>query len=102
MVVARASSTSTATAPQEVVLGGDIYAGNPLGVPAGGLLWVLNGRNGARFTGYPTSLPGQTIWSSPAITDLDGDGWPDVVVGHGQQRSLRRRLAPSARCGASG
>jgi hypothetical protein len=68
----------------EVVLGGDIYAGNPLGVPAGGLLWTLDGRNGARFKGRaPRSLPGQTIWSSPAVTDLDGDGSPDVVVGTG-------------------
>ena len=68
----------------EVVVGGDIYAGNPLGVPQGGLLWTLDGRNGARFKGRaPRSLPGQTIWSSPAITDLDGDGSPDAVVGTG-------------------
>ena len=67
----------------EIVLGGDIYAGNPLGLPQGGLLWVLNGRNGARFPGYPRSLPGQTIWSSPAIADIDGDTRPDVVVGTG-------------------
>ncbi len=67
----------------EIVLGGDIYAGNPLGLPAGGLLWVLNGRNGTRFSGYPRSLPGQTIWSSPAIADIDGDTRMDVVVGTG-------------------
>lgn len=67
----------------EIVLGGDIYAGNPLGLPQGGLLWVLNGRNGTRFPGYPRSLPGQTIWSSPAIADLDGDTRMDVVVGTG-------------------
>lgn len=67
----------------EVVLGGDIYAGNPLGTPAGGLLWALNGSNGSRFSGYPISLPGQTTWSSPAITDLDGDGRVEAVVGTG-------------------
>ncbi len=67
----------------EVVLGGDIYAGNPLGLPRGGLLWVLNGRNGTRFPGYPRSLPGQTTWSSPAIADLDGDTRLDVIVGSG-------------------
>lgn len=67
----------------EVVLGGDIYAGNPLGVPAGGLLWALRGTNGTRFPGYPRSIPGQTVWSSPAIADLDGDTRMDVIFGTG-------------------
>jgi hypothetical protein len=66
----------------EIILGGDIYAGNPLGVPAGGLVWVLN-RNGTVYSGYPRSIPGQTVWSSPAVGDLNGDGWPEVVVGTG-------------------
>ena len=83
----------------EIVLGGDIYAGNPLGVARGGLLWVLNGRNGTNFPGYPRSLPGQTIWSSPAIADLDGDNRPDVIVGtgnngpYGDSQSVRRLYA---------
>lgn len=68
---------------QEVVLGGDIYSGNPLGVPKGGLLWVLRGSNGTRFPGYPKSLPYQTIWSSPVVTDINGDGRLDAVVGTG-------------------
>src|SRR5690606_374527 len=66
----------------EIVLGGDIYAGNNLGVPGGGLVWVLN-RDGSTYPGYPKPLPGQTVWSSPAIGDLTGDGWADVVVGTG-------------------
>jgi len=66
----------------EVILGGDIYAGNPLGVPAGGLVWVLE-RSGGVYGGYPYSIPGQTVWSSPAVGDLNGDGWPEVVVGTG-------------------
>ncbi len=67
----------------EVVLGGDISAGNPLGAPQGGLLWVLNGSNGSRYRGYPRFLPGQTIWSSPAIADINGDGHVEAVVGTG-------------------
>lgn len=81
----------------EIVLGGDIYAGNPFGVPPGGLLWVLRGSNGSRYPGYPLSLPGQTIWSSPAVADSDGDTRMDVVVGTGSNgpfgdRSAARRL----------
>ncbi len=68
---------------KEVVLGGDIYAGNPLGAPEGGLFWALNGANGSRVSGYPKSLPGEVIWSSPAIADISGDGFPDAVVGTG-------------------
>lgn len=67
----------------EVVLGGDIWAGNPFGAPAGGLLWALNGANGSRLNGYPISIPGQTVWSSPAVTDLDGDGRLEAVFGTG-------------------
>lgn len=66
----------------EIVLGGDIYAGNNLGRPGGGLVWILN-RNGSTYPGYPLSIPGQTVWSSPAVGDLNGDGWPDVTVGTG-------------------
>lgn len=68
---------------QEIILGGDIYAGNPLGLPAGGLLWVLNGRNGTRFSGYPRSIPGQVVWSSPAVVDLNGDNRLEAVFGTG-------------------
>lgn len=67
----------------EVVLGGDIYANNPLGVPQGGLVWALNGSNGTRYSGYPKSIPGEVVWSSPAIADISGDGFPDAVVGTG-------------------
>lgn len=66
----------------EIVLGGDIYQGNNLGRPAGGLVWILN-RDGSTYGGYPKSIPGQAVWSSPAIGDVNGDGWADVVVGTG-------------------
>lgn len=66
----------------EIVLGGDISAGDPMGFPAGGLLWVLR-RDGSTYPGYPYSTPGQTIWSSPAVADLNRDGRQDIVFGSG-------------------
>ncbi|MCU1370820.1 MAG: repeat-containing protein [Ilumatobacteraceae bacterium] len=66
----------------EIILGGDIWAGNPLGKPAGGLTWILK-RDGSTYPGYPKSTPGQTVWSSPAVADINSDGYKDVVVGTG-------------------
>ncbi|MBK5223919.1 MAG: VCBS repeat-containing protein [Acidimicrobiia bacterium] len=66
----------------EIVVGGDMdaYPGAPL--PPGGVMWVLRA-DGSNLPGYPVSLPGQTTWSSPAVSDLNGDGRPDIVVGTG-------------------
>jgi hypothetical protein len=66
----------------QIVVGGDMdnYPGAPY--PAGGMLWAFWG-NGVSMPGFPISLPGQTIWSSPAIADLNGDGRKDIVVGTG-------------------
>lgn len=66
----------------EIVFGGDMdaYPGAPY--PAGGLLWVLE-HNGVPKAGFPKSLPGQVIWSTPAVVDLTGNGHLDIVVGTG-------------------
>lgn len=72
----------------EIVFGGDIYPGNPLGVPQGGLMWVIRARDGSTYPGYPKSIPGQTVWSSPALADLNRDGNLDIVVGTGTHGDL--------------
>ncbi|MEZ5170883.1 MAG: VCBS repeat-containing protein [Acidimicrobiia bacterium] len=66
----------------EIIFGGDMdfYAGAPY--PWGGLLWVLE-HNGVPKAGFPKSLPGQVIWSSPAVVDITGNGNLDIVVGTG-------------------
>jgi hypothetical protein len=39
--------------------------------------WHLNGTQVSGFPKYTKD----TIWSSPAVADLDGDGWTEIVVG---------------------
>jgi hypothetical protein len=64
----------------EVAIGADCWGG-PNWYPRGGLLYVLEG-NGTIKSGFPKTIP-QVVWSSPAIADLDRDGFPDVIVGTG-------------------
>jgi len=65
---------------KEIILGGDRYADATH--PSSGYLWVLRA-NGSNFPGYPKLLPGQTIWSSPAVADLNDDHRLDIVFGTG-------------------
>jgi hypothetical protein len=39
--------------------------------------------DGRVMNGWPRFIPHQTVWSTPAVADINGDGWLDVVVGTG-------------------
>ncbi|MCC7077608.1 MAG: VCBS repeat-containing protein [Acidimicrobiia bacterium] len=67
----------------EIVFGGDMdeYAGQPYAT--GGLIWVIR-HDGSVQPGFPKEIPGrQTIWSTPAVVDINGDGSLDIVFGTG-------------------
>ncbi len=65
----------------EVMIGADCWGGSNWPWPRGGLLYAFKG-NGSLMAGYPKTIP-QVVWSSPAVGDLNQDGFPDVVVGTG-------------------
>ena len=60
----------------EIIIGADAHEPS-----YGGNLWVFRG-DGSVVPGFPQFID-QTIFSSPAVVDLDGDGWLDIVVGTG-------------------
>ncbi|MCU0500153.1 MAG: FG-GAP-like repeat-containing protein [Anaerolineae bacterium] len=59
----------------EIVIGSDCWG------QKGGLLHAFR-YTGEEIPGYPILID-QAMFSSPAIGDLDGDGWLDIVVGSG-------------------
>jgi hypothetical protein len=65
----------------EVLIGADCTGGGDWPWPAGGLVYCFEG-DGQIKANWPKSVP-QVVWSSPAIGDLNLDGFPDVVVGTG-------------------
>lgn len=68
----------------DVVVGGDCAGSGPLqpcwGTSGGGYVWAFD-RSGREK--WKTFVPGQVVWSSPALVDLNKDGAQDVVVGTG-------------------
>lgn len=67
----------------DVVIGADSHsAPPPVDTTDGGRLFAVNGATGIDLPGFPIQID-EVIVSSPAVGDIDGDGWPDIVVGTG-------------------
>ncbi len=74
----------------DVVIGVDTHYEAPFGTINGGALHVFN-RDGAELTGFPRHVD-EIIVSSPALVDLDGDRWLDIVVGTGHYYNRGRQV----------
>ena len=76
---------------KEIIIGGDSTGGNGWTYPAGGLLWVLNG-DGSVQPGFPQCTP-EVLWSSPAVADINNDGWLEIVIGTGHYYTATGHLS---------
>ncbi len=65
----------------DIAIGIDTHYDPGINTVKGGLLHVLN-RNGVELPGFPKQID-EVMFSSPALGDIDGDGWLDIVVGTG-------------------
>src|SRR6266540_2691527 len=66
----------------EIIIGVDTHLeGPPFNTPNGGALYVFRS-DASIFPGFPKFID-QTMMSSPAVGDIDGDGRPEIVVGGG-------------------
>jgi hypothetical protein len=66
----------------EIVIGSDAHLEPGYGTVDGGKIYAFNGENGSILPGFFKQVD-EVIWSSPALGDIDGDGWLDIVVGTG-------------------
>ncbi len=69
----------TGNGRQEIIVGADISPGNVHGDDGGGYLYVFDADGNALAREWMD----QTIFSSPAVADLDNDGDWEIVVGTG-------------------
>ena len=75
---------------KEVIIGGDCTGGSGWPYPPGGLLFVFRG-DGSIHPGFPRCTP-EVIWSSPAVADIDNDGYYEIIVGTGHYYTATNRL----------
>ncbi len=65
----------------EIVIGVDSHYEPDFGTEDGGILHVYR-YDGSEMPGFPIQID-EVIYSSPALGDINGDGWPEIVVGTG-------------------
>ena len=65
----------------EIVIGVDAHYEPGFGTEDGGILHVYN-HDGSELSGFPIQID-EVIYSSPALGDINGDGWLEIVVGTG-------------------
>jgi hypothetical protein len=65
----------------EIVIGVDSHDEPILGTAPGGMLHVFRADGSEQF-GFPVQID-ETFFSSPALGDINGDGWLDIVIGTG-------------------
>jgi hypothetical protein len=66
----------------EIAIGTDAHYEPAFGTVDGGRLMVVRAQDGSDVPGFPIPL-NETVWSSPILVDLTGDGWLDILVGTG-------------------
>jgi hypothetical protein len=66
----------------EVVIGSDAHWEPAFGTIDGGKIYALNAEDGSLVPGFFRQVD-EVVWSSPALGDVNRDGWLDIIVGTG-------------------